>query len=126
MRPEEIARSIEGAVLAESGAADDAGTAARIVYARANSYTVPSAAGKWTTHSRLILGIDTAGVVQRWEIDTDELIESSGQAFDASSLRAAVSRLYAEQRGYPSEEPEISSDLLPPTSPGPGDPELDL
>jgi hypothetical protein len=126
--PEEIARSIEGVVLSEQAGAHDAKTAPRIVYAHASDYAVPSGDGKWTPRNRLILGIGKAGVVRRWEIDTDDLIASSGRVLDAHSLRAAVSRLYAEGGGSQPQEPQIyPGDAAPAApSPGPGDPELDL
>ncbi len=118
MRPEEIARSIEGVVLSEHAGAHDARTAPRIVYVHANDYAVPGPDGKLTARNRLIVGVGRAGVVQRWEIDTDELIESSGRLLDADSLRKAVSRLYAEGRGNRSDEPEIyPGDGAPPAPP---------
>jgi hypothetical protein len=108
----------------------ESAAAPHVVYARAVDYAVPSPENdvRWSTRNKLILGISQEGLVERWEIDTDEVIARMGDEPGAPGVHAAVSELYVEGKGdwLPEEPAAGDAAPAPPPSPGPGDPELDL
>jgi hypothetical protein len=109
--PEELARDLTDAVLREPGGGE---------IAKIDSVQI---GGSGQTLSFKVNDYG-AGMIYRWTIPTQRVIDEAGPKAAGRDVRSAVMNLYTRQVGHRSvlggDSPQGSG------SPGPGDPELDL